>query len=254
MADRMSALDAAFLDLEDEDSHASMAISSIAVIEGPAPSHEQFLSAIRARLPLVPRYRQRAWQVPLDLGRPVWVDDPHFDLTHHVRRTALPAPGDDEALCRLVARVMSQRLDRERPLWEYWAVEGLAGGRWALISKVHHCMVDGVSGTHLYNLVCDSSPEGPSDLPEDHWSPAGEPSVLRLIGDALLELALNPVEQVRLAGIALTAPRATAARVVETARGLATLVGALRPAAASSLVGPIGRQRRYAIARAPSRT
>jgi diacylglycerol O-acyltransferase len=246
----MSPLDAAFLDIEDEDPHASMAIASVAVIEGPAPSHEDFTAAIRARLPLVPKYRQRAWQVPLDLGRPVWADDPHFDLAYHVRRTAVPAPGDDEALCRLVARVMSQRLDRDRPLWEYWVVEGLAGGRWALISKVHHCMVDGVSGTHLYYLLCDVSPGGPDDLPDDTWKPTGDPSVLRLVGDALLDIALNPMEQVRLAGMALRSPGATATRVAETVRGLATLVGALRPAVASSLVGPIGRQRRYAIARA----
>jgi WS/DGAT/MGAT family acyltransferase len=251
MVDRMSPLDAAFLDIEDEDPHASLAIASVAVIEGPAPSHEEFVAAIRARLPLVPRYRQRAWQVPFDLGHPVWADDPHFDLTYHVRRTALPAAGDDQALCRLVARIMSQRLDRERPLWEYWVVEGLAGGRWALISKVHHCMVDGVSGTHLYHLLCDASAEGTGDLPEDTWKPAGDPTALRLVADALLDLVVNPMEQMRLAGRALRSPRATAARVGETVRGLATLVGALRPAVASSLVGPIGRQRRYAIARAP---
>jgi diacylglycerol O-acyltransferase len=250
MVDRMSPLDAAFIDLEDEDPHASMAIASVAVAEGPAPTHEDFVDAIRARLPLLPRYRQRAWSVPLDLGPPVWADDPRFDITHHIRRTALPAPGDDQALSRLVGRVMSQRLDRERPLWEYWVVEGLAGGRWALISKAHHCMVDGISGTHLYYLLCDASPDGPGALPPDTWNPSGEPTALGLIGDALRELALNPMEQLRLVGGALRSPRATAARFVETARGLATLVGALRPAAASSLVGPIGRQRRYAVARA----
>jgi diacylglycerol O-acyltransferase len=117
MIDRMSPLDAAFLNIEDEDRHVSMAISSIAVLEGPPPSHEEFMTAMRDRLPLVPRYRQKVRQVPFDLGRPVWVDDPHFDLTHHVRRTALPAPGDDAALSRLMARVMSQRLDRDHPLW-----------------------------------------------------------------------------------------------------------------------------------------
>jgi diacylglycerol O-acyltransferase len=162
----------------------------------------------------------------------------------------VPAPGDDEALCRLVARVMSQRLDRERPLWEYWVVEGLAGGRWALISKVHHCMVDGVSGTHLYYVLFDESPSSPRTPIADTWSPGPEPSTLRLTADALLELTLSPVEQLRLAGRALRAPRATANRVVETARGLAALAGALKPASASSLSGPIGRQRRYTIARA----
>jgi diacylglycerol O-acyltransferase len=251
MVDRMSPLDAGFLDLEDEEPQVSMAISSVAILEGPAPSHEEFTAAMRARLPLVPRYRQKPREVPLDLGRPVWVDDPRFDITHHVRRTALPAPGDDAALCRLVARVMSQRLDRERPLWEYWVVEGLRGGSWALISKVHHCMVDGVSGTHLYYLLLDESRDGRAALPADTWSPAEEPSTLRLIGDALVDLALNPVDQVRMIGKAVRAPRATALRIAETARGLTALAGALAPVTASSLVGRIGQQRRYAVARAP---
>jgi diacylglycerol O-acyltransferase len=251
MHDRLSPLDAAFLEIEDEDSHASMAIASVAILEGPAPSHEEFLSAVAARLPLVDRYRQKLRQVPFDLGCPSWVDDPDFDLAYHVRRTALPAPGDDDAMCRLMARVMSQRLDRDRPLWEYWVVEGLAGGHWALISKVHHCMVDGVSGTHLYHVLFDESPSQDHTWPPDTWRPSAEPSTLSLTAQALLALALNPVEQLRLAIRALLAPRATLRRTLDTARGLAVLAGALQPAAATSLVGPIGRHRRYAIARVP---
>jgi diacylglycerol O-acyltransferase len=141
-----------------------MAIASIAVFEGPPPTHEEFLAFLTGRLPLVPRYRQKLRTVPFRLGRPVWVDDLHFDLGYHIRRTALPAPGGDRQLAELMARVMSQRLDRDHPLWEYWVIEGLAGGRWALISKVHHCMVDGVSGTDLYRVIFDFSPE-PSPLP-----------------------------------------------------------------------------------------
>lgn len=251
MNDRLSPLDAAFLEIEDEDRHASMAISSVAILEGPAPSHEEFKAALAARLPLVNRYRQKLRQVPFDLGRPSWVDDPDFDLAHHLRRTALPAPGDDEALCRLVARVMSQRLDRDHPLWEYWVVEGLADDRWALISKVHHCMVDGVSGTHLYHVLFDESPSPDHNFPEDGWSATAEPSTLSLTAEALVSLVLNPVEQFRLAVQALTAPRATLQRAIDTIRGLAVLAGALKPATATSLVGPIGQQRRYAIARAP---
>jgi hypothetical protein len=112
----------------------------------------------------VPRYRQKLRTVPFRLGRPVWVDDPDFDLRYHVRRTALPAPGGDRQLADLMARVMSQRLDRDHPLWEYWVAEGLADGHWALISKVHHCFVDGVSGTDLYGVVFDFSPEGSPGL------------------------------------------------------------------------------------------
>jgi hypothetical protein len=147
--DRLNSLDASFIDAEDQDRHASFAIASIAVFEGPAPSYEEFLAAIAGRLPLVPLYRKKLRTTPFRLGPPVWVDDPDFDLRYHVRQTALPAPGGDQQLSRLMARVMTQRLDRDYPLWEYWLVEGLDQGRWALISKVHHCMVDGVSGTTL---------------------------------------------------------------------------------------------------------
>ena len=124
--DRLNPLDALFIDAEDEDPHTSMAIASIAVFEGPCPAHEEILAFLAGRLPLVPRYRQKLRTVPLRLGRPVWVDDPHFDLGYHVRRTALPAPGADQQLAALTARVMSQRLDRDHPLWEYWVAEGLA--------------------------------------------------------------------------------------------------------------------------------
>jgi diacylglycerol O-acyltransferase len=157
--DRMSPLSAAFLQAEDEEPGVSLAISSIAVFEGPAPAPGEFAATLAGRLPLVPRYRQKARQVPLDLGPPVWVDDPAFDLCYHLRRTALPAPGGDAELAALMGRVMSARLDRDRPLWEYWLVEGLVGDRWALISKVHHCMVDGVSGTDLYRVLLDPTPE-----------------------------------------------------------------------------------------------
>src|SRR5215208_6351548 len=128
-------------------------------LEGPAPSQEETRAAIEAKLALVPRYRQKVRFVPMDLGRPVWVDDPHFVLDYHVRGTALPAPGGDEQLRILVGRIMSQRLDRSRPLWELWVAEGLGDGRWAMISKVHHCMVDGVSATDLLSVLLDSERE-----------------------------------------------------------------------------------------------
>ena len=153
---RLNPMDAQFVDAEDQDRHASFAIASTAVFDGPAPSYGEFLDAISARLPLVPMYRRKLRTVPFRLGPPVWVDDPGFDLRYHVRHTALPAPGGSDELSRLIARVMSQRLDRAYPLWEYWLVDGLSGGRWALISKVHHAMVDGVSGTDLYRVSLTS--------------------------------------------------------------------------------------------------
>jgi diacylglycerol O-acyltransferase / wax synthase len=247
--DRMTPLDAAFVDLEDEDRHASLAIASVAVLEGPAPGQDEFVAAIAGKLPLVPRYRQKLRTVPWDLGRPVWVDDPGFDIDYHIRRTALPAPGDDDALCRLVARVMSQRLDRERPLWECWVVEGLAGGRWAVISKVHHGMADGISGTHLYDAFFDHAPQ-PSAPLDDDWDPVAEPSTLRLTAEALRDLTLSPVEQLRLLTRAAQSPALAARRLYQTGLGALTLAGALRPATDSSLAGPIGAPRHYSIGRA----
>jgi diacylglycerol O-acyltransferase / wax synthase len=249
MWDRLTPLDAAFLEAEDEDRHTSMAISSVAVMEGPAPGHDEFVAAIAGKLPLVPRYRQKLRTVPFDLARPLWVEDPAFDIRYHIRRTALPAPGDDAALCRLVARVMSQRLDRDRPLWECWVAEGLAEGRWAIISKVHHCMADGVSGTRIYDAIFDHGPRPAEPVP-DGWVAPAEPSTLRLTAEAVLDLALNPIEQVHLLARQVLRPGYALRRLYDLGTGVLTLATALLPASTSSLTGPIGRPRRYSIGRA----
>lgn len=246
----LNSLDASFVDAEDQDQNASFAIASIAIFEGPAPSHEEFLSAIAARLPLVPLYRRKLRKVPLNLGPPVWVEDPNFDLSYHVRQTALPAPGGDEELRRLMARVMTQRLDRDFPLWEYWLVQGLDQGRWALISKVHHCMVDGVSGTDLYRVVFDVSPDVPAPPAVDTTPVPSEPSDLQLAARATLNAALLPLQEVGALQHALATPGLSVRRAAGALRGMAKMAGALRPAAESSLSGPIGRQRRYTWARA----
>ena len=246
--DRMSPLDAAFLEAEDEDPGVSMAISSIAVFEGPAPTLEEFRTALAGRLPLIPRYRQKAREVPFDLGPPVWVDDPDFDLSYHVRRTALPSPGGDEELAVLMGRVMSARLDRNRPLWEYWLVEGLAEGRWALISKVHHCMVDGVSGTDLYRIILDTTPT-PGAAVADEWRPHREPSALALVAAAALDLARLPLDQARALIGAARNPGQLARNTADALRGLAALGGALVPETESSLSGRLSAERRYAFAR-----
>ncbi|HET7247298.1 MAG TPA: wax ester/triacylglycerol synthase family O-acyltransferase [Streptosporangiaceae bacterium] len=248
--DRLNPLDALFIDAEDQDPHTSMAIASIAVFEGPAPSQEEFRAHLAGRLPLVPRYRHKLRTVPFRLGRPVWVEDPDFDLRYHARRTALPAPGGDEQLCELMGRVMSQRLDRDHPLWEYWLVEGLSQGRWALISKIHHCMVDGVSGTDLYRVIFDFTPE-PSPPAADDRSVAAEPSGLQLAAEAALDMVLMPVREVAAVTTAIAAdPQIALRQVTETVRGAAKLVPALWPAPGSSLSGNIGRQRSYTLARA----
>jgi len=247
--DRLSPLDALFVDAEDQDPHTSMAIASIAVFEGPAPSHAEFLAALAGRLPLVPRYRQKLRTVPFRLGRPVWVDDPGFDLGYHVRRTALPAPGGDEQLSELMGRVMSQRLDRDHPLWEYWLAEGLAHGRWALISKIHHCMVDGVSGTDLYRVIFDFTPQ-PSPPAADHRTVAGEPQAAWLAAQAALDMALIPVRSTAALTGAVADPGRAVRQITDTVRAAAKLAPSLRPAPGSSLTGPIGRQRRYTWGRA----
>ena len=247
--DRLNPLDALFIDAEDEDPHTSMAIASIAVFEGPCPSHEEVLAFLAGRLPLVPRYRQKLRTVPLRLGRPVWVDDPHFDLGYHVRRTALPSPGEDQQLAALTARVMSQRLDRDHPLWEYWVAEGLTRGRWALICKMHHCMVDGVSAAGLYRVIFDSAPE-PSPPAADTWAPAPEPAPFQLAVQAARDAVLLPVREASALRAGVPSPGSAVRQAAGTVQAFAKLAPSLRPATGSSLSGSIGRQRRYTWARA----
>jgi diacylglycerol O-acyltransferase / wax synthase len=244
--DRMSPLDASFLHVEDAVSH--MHIGSVAVFEGPPPAAEDFARMVEGKLPAVPRYRQKVRFVPLQLARPVWVDDPHFQLGYHLRHTALAAPGRDRELRNLVGRVMSQQLDRHKPLWEMWIVEGLEHGHWALVSKVHHCMVDGVSGTDLLTVVLDAEPEPARPLP-DAWHPEGEPSSTRLVRDALLDLVVSPYEQIRALRSATRAPRQAFGQLGEFARGLRSYTGVVRPTEVSSLNGPIGPHRRWDWAR-----
>ncbi len=247
--DRLNPLDAVFVDAEDADPHVSMAIASIAVFEGPAPSHEEFLVYLAGRLPLVPRLRHKLRTVPFRLGRPVWVEDPGFDLRYHVRRTALPAPGGDQQLADLMARVMSQRLDRDHPLWEYWVVEGLPEGRWALISKAHHCMVDGVSGTDLYRVIFDFSPEPSPPAPADDRTVNAEPSGVELAARAALDAVALPAREALALRGAAADPAGSFRQAAEMARAIARLAPAARSATGSSLSGHIGRQRRYTWAR-----
>jgi diacylglycerol O-acyltransferase / wax synthase len=247
--DRLKPLDAVFVDAEDEDENTSMAIASIAVFQGPAPAHKEVMALIAERLPLVPRYRQKLRTVPFRLGRPVWVDDPDFDLGYHVRRTALPEPGEYRQLADLMARVMSHRLDRSHPLWEYWVVEGLAQDRWALISKVHHCMIDGVGGADLYRVIMEPA-SGPGQPPgsASHEDPPADqpPSAISLAAQAAADIAQLPLRQARALSGAVADPGGTIRQVVGGAQAVARFAPSLWPAARSSLSGNIGQQRRYA--------
>jgi diacylglycerol O-acyltransferase len=243
----MSPLDASFLHVEDAVTH--MHIGSVGIFEGPAPGPGVVESAVAARLPLVPRYRQKVRFVPLALGRPVWVDDPHFSLDYHVRRTALPSPGGDEELRNLVGRVMSQQLDRAKPLWEMWVVEGLDDDHWGLISKTHHCMVDGVSGTDLLTVILSSEPD-PGSAVFDDWQPKPEPNSVELVAHSVAGRAASPYEAVQSAVAAARGPGRVARQLAETTRGLVNLRSLLNPRRGSSLNGPIGPHRRWDWARA----
>ncbi|MDQ6744505.1 MAG: wax ester/triacylglycerol synthase family O-acyltransferase [Actinomycetota bacterium] len=239
----LSAQDASFLEIEDDVSH--MHIGSVGIFEGPPPTGEELLEGVGAKLHLVPRYRQKVRYPPLHAGPPVWIDDPHFHLEYHVRRTALPSPGGEEELRTLVGRVMSQQLDRSKPLWEMWIAEGLGDGRWALVSKVHHCMVDGVSATDLLSVLLDSERE-PARGSAPRWTPRPEPSAGDLLAQPLARRLASPINAVSAVGALLRGPRQVAELAVGTVKGTAAMRGLLRPTPPSSLNGPIGPHRRWA--------
>lgn len=241
--DRLSPLDASFLHIENDVN--LMHIGSVGIFEGPVPSFEQLRDRLEAKIQLVPRYRQRVREIPFGLGRPVWVEDPHFSLDYHLRQTALPAPGGRDQLRNLVGRVMSQRLDLTKPLWEWWVVEGVEGDDWALISKAHHALVDGVSGTDLLAVALETSPDAEAAAPTDR-EPASEPSSLRLVAGTVAEYVASPAEQLRAVRSWTRAPRRAATQVAGNLRGLASLSGLARTRTSSTLVGPIGPHRRYA--------
>ncbi|MFI5028332.1 MAG: wax ester/triacylglycerol synthase domain-containing protein, partial [Solirubrobacterales bacterium] len=203
--DRLSGLDASFLHMERAGAH--MHVASTIVFQGTPPTHAEFRDHIASRLHLVPRFRQKLRFVPFDQGRPVWVDDPYLNLDYHVRQSALPAPGSEEQLRNLSARIFSQQLDRTKPLWELWLVEGLAD-RFAIVGKSHHALVDGVSGVDITTVLFDLDPD-PPEVPvrTPKWAPRPEPTDLQLLGDALRERVTSPREIVRGIRAALRGPR-----------------------------------------------
>ncbi len=241
--DRLSAVDASFLVQEKQSSH--MHVGAVVIFEGPAPGREEFLAHFGARLGRVPRYRQKLAFPPLEAGRPFWVDDPSFNLDYHVRHTALPKPGSEEQLRELAGRVYSQRLDRSKPLWENWIVHGLEGGRFALISKTHHALVDGVSGVDIATVLFDLSPVPNEEEPEEAWTPAPVPSDVELVAEGVLGLAKTPFSLAGRALGALQRPGETLDRVREAAEGLGEVVWAgMNPAPDVPLNVEIGSHRR----------
>jgi len=242
--DRLTALDTTFLHLEDGTAH--MHVASVLIFEGRAPGHDEVLEHIVGRLHLVPRYRQRLAAVPLGQGRPVWADDPHFNPSYHVRHTALPAPGDDAALKRLAGRLFAQQLDRSKPLWELWLVDGVGGDHFAMISKTHHALVDGVSGVDIGTVLFDASPEPVPTPAQPPWEPRPAPSDAQLLIDAIRERTTVPAEILRGVRATVRAPRQVLAGARDRLVGIGAMAWAgVNPAPPSPLNVPIGPHRRY---------
>jgi WS/DGAT/MGAT family acyltransferase len=248
--DRLTGLDSSFLHLERGSTH--MHVAGCAVFTGAPPTHRELVAAIERRLHLVPRYRQRLAFVPFGQGRPVWVDDPHFSVAYHVRHTALPGSGSEDQLMRMTGRVFSQALDRSRPLWEVWLVEGLSDSRFALLSKTHHALVDGISGVDIMTVLFDTSAEPmPVAPPDQEWVARPLPSKAQLLADAVLERATVPGEMVRGVRAALRGPRAVAGQLARSVGALGELaLTGLQPAPSTPFNVPIGPHRRFTSVRA----
>lgn len=238
----LSTLDAGFLEAEDADPHVSLAVGALAVLAGPAPEFASFIAGLGDRLADVPRFKQVLHTRSLDLGAPAWVDDDGFDLSHHVRRAAVPHPGDDAMLFRLAADLMERRLDRDHPLWECWMIEGLGDGQWAILMKIHHCIADGIATTQLLSRLSD---EGADDTFASKIHPATESAN----GVHLPHFTLNPLDWA--SGLWRTSASVSAVAAQAFEGMLEIGMALVRPAAPSGLSGHVTGMRRYAVARVP---
>jgi diacylglycerol O-acyltransferase len=243
--ERLTGLDTSFLHLERSGAH--MHVASVSVFKGEAPTHREFRDHIGSRLHLVPRFRQKLRFVPLSQSRPVWIDDPHLNLDYHVRQTALPAPGSDEQLRNLASRIFSQQLDRSKPLWELWLVEGLTEDRFAIIGKSHHALVDGVSGVDITTVLFDLDPE-PQGTPDKAppWLAAPEPTDTQLLSEALKERLTSPKEIYRGVRAAFRGPRQVLSGLGATSK----MVTAGMSAPSSVFNVEIGPHRRFQMVQA----
>ena len=243
--DRLSGLDASFLALEDGGAH--MHVGSVLLFAGDPPAYDDVIAQIERRLALVPRYRQTLAFAPLIQSRPVWVDDPHFNPGYHVRHTALAPPGGEDELRRLAGRIFAQRLDRAKPLWELWLVDRVGEDRFAMITKTHHCLVDGVSGVDIATVLFDLDADPPPQPEPEPWYPRPRPSAAALLADALAERAQTPLELASAAVGAVVRPRDAAMAGLTAAGGLAAIAHAgIAGAPPSPLNQRIGPHRRFA--------
>ncbi|MBK7976593.1 MAG: wax ester/triacylglycerol synthase family O-acyltransferase [Deltaproteobacteria bacterium] len=252
--DRLSALDTTFLDLESE--RGPMHVGALARFEGGplrdrrgALDRARIVRHVEARIANAPRFHQRLAWVPFGAGRPVWTDDPHFNIHYHVRFTGLPRPGGAAELEGLTAELMARRLDRERPLWEMHWVDGLDDGRVGLVLKVHHCMVDGVAGMNVAAVIFDLDPAAVVEA-APAFRPRPEPSGFARWRDALAERAVEPARFARAASARLASPRALVKTLVDEAAGLRAWLGE-GFAPRTCLNVPIGPHRRFATATFP---
>jgi diacylglycerol O-acyltransferase / wax synthase len=247
--DRLSSIDASFLTNETSDAH--MHVGAILIFEGPPPNYDDFLEHVHSRLHLVPRFRQKLSFPPVETGRPFWVDDPHFHLAYHVRHSALPAPGSEEQLRNIAGRLFSQQLDRSKPLWELWLVQGLDKNRFALITKTHHALVDGISGVDIATVLFDVKPVPEPIEPDRGWVAHPAPSGAELAARGLIGAARAPISLARRAVRAAGHPERTARKVVEAGEALAEVAwNFTNPAPDVPLNTPIGSHRRFAWTRA----
>ena len=247
--DRLSSIDASFL--TNETSSAHMHVGAILIFEGPPPGYEDFLAHVDSRLHLVPRFRQKLAFPPVETGRPFWVDDPSFNLAYHVRHSALPAPGSEEQLRNIAGRLFSQALDRSKPLWEIWLVQGLERNRFALITKTHHALDDGISGVDIATVLFDVKPVPEPIEPDRDWVPRPTPSPQELAARGLVGAAETPFKLARRGIRAALDPVRTTERVVEAGEALAEVAWNLaNPAPELPLNTEIGSHRRFAWTRA----
>ena len=216
--DRLSALDVSFL--TNESSSAHMHVGGVCIFEGPPMGYDDLLEHVRSRLHLVPRFRQRLAYPPAPTGRPFWIDDPAFNLEYHVRHSALPAPGSEEQLRNMAARVFSQALDRTKPLWELWMVQGLTRKRFAFVTKTHHALVDGVSGVDIATVLFDVKPVPEPAADEHDWIPGPSPSGVQLLAKDAEGVLKAPVRALRRIEQAVEHPRAAIDQVAEAAEAL----------------------------------
>jgi WS/DGAT/MGAT family acyltransferase len=247
MPERLSSTDVSFL--HDERAQVPSHGGTVQILRVPEEGfdYDRLYSLIRERIAYVPRYRQRLRWVPGGLANPVWVDDDRFDLSYHVRRSALPRPGTEEQLAELVARIMSRRLDRDRPLWEVYLVEGLQDNRLAILSKTHLAMVDGRRGIAIAQVLLDVSPQ-PRSVRPDTWAPQPSPGTAQMIASAASDLLRRPTAAIDLVRGGVDELKTTAEKVATVAEGaLVVIRSATRPAPASPLNLDIGKARRYAM-------